>query len=72
MPSYTEGDNIHVIIDHTPSMIKPILFASYEAITKYNIHIIYEDSTTKDVELVQKDKERPYKFTFKKMVNFIL
>lgn len=66
MPSYVEGDNIAVIINGTTKMIKPILFTTYDAVTKYDLHITYEDSTTKDVELVQNCKDRPYKFVYKK------
>lgn len=65
MPSYVEGDNIDVVINHIPTTIKPILFTQYDTITKYMLHITYEDNTTKDVELVQQDKTRPYKFIYK-------
>lgn len=54
------------IIESGTTFLKPILLTTYDVVTKYNLHIVYEDSTTKDVELVQKDKNRPYKFTFKK------
>lgn len=66
MPSYVEGDNIEVVVSGTKTMLKPILFTTYESETKYNLHITYEDSTTKDVELVQNCKDRPYKFVYKK------
>lgn len=65
MASYAEGANIDVVINKIPTSIKPILFTQYDAITKYNLHITYEDSTTKDVEIVQQDKDRPYKFIYK-------
>ena len=29
MPSYVEGDNIDVVINHIPTTIKPILFTQY-------------------------------------------
>lgn len=66
MPSYIEGDNIEVIVNGNKTMIKPILFTTYDSITTYNLHITYEDDTSKDVELVQKCKDRPYKFIYKK------
>lgn len=66
MPSYIEGDEtIIAIIDNNPVCLKPILFTTYTPITKYNLEITYEDSTTKSVELVM-DKERPYKIIYKK------
>lgn len=65
MPNNIE-ETLSVIIDTNPKMIKPILYTTYEAFTKYNIHIVYEDETTKDIELVQRDKERPYRFIFKR------
>lgn len=46
--------------------LKPILYTTYNAITKYNLIIYYEDYTTKNVELVLKDKTRPYRITYKK------
>lgn len=61
------NSNILAIIDSNPNvMLKPILFTDYEAVTKYNLVITYEDSTTKKVELVQNDKTRPYKVVYKK------
>lgn len=68
MPSYIEenGSQLTVIVDSYPVKYKPILFTTYEAVTKYNLHITYEDSTTKTVELVQGDKNRPYRIVFKK------
>ena len=66
MPSYLEGEEtISVLVDNNPVCLKPILFTNYTAITKYNLEITYEDSTTKSVELVM-DKERPYKIIYKK------
>ena len=62
MPSYIES----TVIDVNPTMLKPILFTTYKANTKYLLNITYEDSTTKQVELVQEDKNRPYKVVFKK------
>ena len=62
MPSYIEP----AVIDVNPKMLKPILFTTYKPVVKYNIEITYEDSTTKTVELVQQDKNRPYKVVFKK------
>ena len=61
MPSY-----IATTIDSNPAMLKPILFTDYKAVTKYNLKITYEDSTFKNVELVQNDTSRPYKITYKK------
>ena len=61
MPSY-----IATTIDSNPTMLKPILFTDYKAVTKYNLKITYEDSTFKNVELVQNDTSRPYKITYKK------
>lgn len=64
MPSYVEGaDSITVTLGEPT--LKPILFTTYTPITKYNLEITYEDSTTKTVELVM-DKERPYKVVYKK------
>lgn len=57
---------ISVTIDSNPKMLKPILFTTYDTVTKYNLHITYEDSTTKDIELVQNDKDRLYQFVFKR------
>lgn len=54
------------IIDVNPTTLKPILFTTYKPITKYILDITYEDSTTKQVELVTGDRKRPYQFTFKK------
>lgn len=54
------------IIDVNPTMLKPILFTTYKPITKYILDITYEDSTTKQIELVEGDKNRPYKVVFKK------
>ena len=65
MASYADGANIDVVINKIQTSIKPILFTQYDTITKYMLHITYEDSTTKDVEIVQQDKERPYKFIYK-------
>ena len=62
MPSYIEP----AVIDVNPTMLKPILFTTYKPITKYILDITYEDSTTKQVELVQGDKNRPYRVVFKK------
>lgn len=62
MPSYIEP----AVIDMNPVCMKPILFVDYDAVTKYNLTITYEDSTTKTVELVQGDKTRPYTVVFKK------
>ena len=61
MPSYIE-----TTVNSVPTNLKPILFTNYKVITKYDIEITYEDSTTKTVELVQGDKGRPYKFVIKK------
>lgn len=66
MPSYVEGDNIAVVVDGSKTFIKPILFTTYDSETKYNLHITYEDSTTKEVEVVQNCMGRPYKFIYKK------
>lgn len=66
MPSYLEGDSMQVILEGKTTMIKPILFTQYDKVIKYNLLITYEDSTTKEVELVQKCKDRPYKFIYKK------
>lgn len=66
MASYIEENNSSTIVSGNTVIIKPILFATYTAITKYNIDITYEDSTVKNVELVQNDKDRLYKFTYKK------
>lgn len=62
MPNYIEP----AVIDVNPITLKPILFTTYNPVIKYNIEITYEDSTTKTVELVQGDKNRPYKVVFKK------
>lgn len=62
MPNYIKPG----IIDVDPTVLKPILFTTYKPITKYLLDIIYEDSTTKQVELVEGDKNRPYKVVFKK------
>lgn len=65
MPSYIE--NFTVVSDTNPnSMLKPILFADYTTETKYTINITYEDATTKSVELVQGNTDRPYKVVYKK------
>lgn len=53
-------------IDEIPTIAKPILFTTYDDITKYILHIKYEDETVKDVEIVPNDKNRLYKFTYKK------
>lgn len=67
MSSYIEGEqNITTVINNNHIMIKPILFTTYEKITKYNLTITYEDDTNKIVELIQNNKERPYKFIYKK------
>ena len=58
-------DILSVTIDNNLKTFKPILFSTYESITKYNIHINYEDESVKDIELVQGDKDRLYTFTFK-------
>lgn len=65
MPTNIE-EKLSVTIDTNPRTLKPILFTTYDSITKYNLHIVYEDETTKDIELVQNDKTRPYKFIFKR------
>ena len=62
MPSYIES----AVIDVNPTTLKPILFTTYKPIKKYILDITYEDSTTKQVELVERDKNRPYKVVFKK------
>ena len=62
MPSYIEP----TVIDTNPTTLKPILFTTYRPITKYILDITYEDSTTKQVELVAEDRNRPYKVIFKK------
>lgn len=62
MPSYIEP----VVIDSMPVTLKPILYTTYDTHVRYLLTITYEDSTTKQVELVQKDKNRPYKVVFKK------
>lgn len=54
------------VIDSMPVTLKPILYTTYDTHVKYLLNITYEDSTTKQVELVQKDKNRPYKVVFKK------
>lgn len=54
------------VIDMNPVSIKPILFTTYDKSVKYNLTITYEDSTTKTVELVTGDVNRPYKVVFKK------
>lgn len=59
-------EKLYVVIDSNPETYKPILYATYDSKTKYNLHIVYEDQTTKDIELVQNDKDRPYKFVFKR------
>lgn len=59
-------ENITVTIDSNPKTLKPILYTTYTTSTKYNIHIAYEDATSKDVELVSRDKNRLYRFVFKK------
>lgn len=64
MPN-TIDENLYVNIDSNPKLYKPILFSTYDTITKYNIHIVYEDQTSKDIELVQNDNDRPYQITFK-------
>ena len=68
MSSYIEENmsEVKITVDSNPIIYKPILFTSYESITKYNLLITYEDSTTKTVELVQGDKNRPYRVVFKK------
>lgn len=66
MPSYIEENNTIVLLNTNTTTIKPILFTNYTSETKYTLNITYEDSTTKTVELVQKDVERPYKFIYKK------
>lgn len=62
MPSYIEP----AVIDMNPVCLKPILFTTYDKSVKYNLTITYEDSTTKTVELVTGDVNRPYKVVFKK------
>lgn len=59
MPVYNEN------LGPNPTF-KPILYTTYDTITKYNLTIYYEDGTNKNVELVQKDKDRPYRITYKK------
>ena len=59
-------EKLSVVIDSNPKTLKPILFTTYDSVTKYNLHIVYEDETSKDIELVQGDKTRPYKFIFKR------
>lgn len=68
MPSYIEENGLQytATIDSNPIKYKPILFTSYETVSKYNLHITYEDATSKTVELVQGDKNRPYRIVFKK------
>lgn len=62
MPSYIEP----AVVDMNPVCMKPILFTTYDKSVKYNLTITYEDSTTKTVELVTGDVNRPYKIVFKK------
>ena len=62
MPSYIEP----AVIDMNPICLKPILFTTYDKSVKYTLNITYEDSTTKTVELVTGDVNRPYKVVFKK------
>lgn len=63
----TDNTNeISVTIDSNPITYKPILFTTYDTISKYILNITYEDSTTKTVELVENDKDRPYRIVFKR------
>lgn len=54
------------VIDMSPVSLKPILFTTYDKSVKYDLTITYEDGTTKTVELVTGDVNRPYKVVFKK------
>lgn len=65
------NSNKDIIVSYTENLgpsptYKPILYSTYETVTKYNLVIYYEDTTTKEVELVQRDKDRPYRITYKK------
>lgn len=46
--------------------LKPILYTTYDAIIKYNLTLYYEDNTSKNIELVIGNKDRPYHITYKK------
>lgn len=60
------NSNIKAVLDSNPKIFKPILYTTYHTITKYILNIVYEDETTKEVELITNDQNKIYRVTFKR------
>lgn len=66
MSTIIEDKTLSITIDSNPKTFKPILYTTYGSMIKYILHIVYEDESSKDIELDPNNTNKLYKITFKR------